>query len=845
MFRTSDGVNSKVHKVTYIANLRIGALLFLVATTAFSFETETHYAISVVVAQQVLTDPLMLRMGRLPKAFEQTLRSSPEADTGDDLLRVQPQCLHGARLSTFNLVACGAMFEDHYAILRSLNHFLDGQHYDENGLGVPLFGGFPPTVDIHETMVKPFSAAEWALQDHPAEWNGGTQSYNYRNTEDYLWKALTYRDGGSHAESLDVRERAWGLAFQSLGQIIHLIQDMGSPQHARSELHYDKFDVGNISQISRYEKRALKKEVASWIATCIIGGPTDDACSHNPPVKMDAVYPAFASRFQTPRSFWESSDQTGFAQVASRSFPTNLRNFRVSSPGQYIAPPDYPFPAPAGSSDVSVDQLIDSMTGGIPPFVVANCGSKGERCRMRMIGASLSDPLGQGAMFNERASTESIFDQDLLHYNIAAQAYDPMTGAVTHTKTYATPTINQFNIDRAFALLIPRAVAYSAGFLNFYFRGDIAIKPPPGGIYAIADDSPFSADNPADAANGYRGFATLRVSLANTTPSPDSSPPQLMTDGKVWAILRFQRNDCYSDDFDDLSTTTQPLSACINPFEEVVVSDPIDRTGVGREVLPRPTATMPDGESLTFTFKNELPINAWNVILQVVFRGTLGTEANKIAVATADLSEPTFFTAYNNTDYVLMGNQCYTPQQVAASPALWQRVNSTCKYPEHAEDIMSDACYKAKFGFRLKEANTQSPHYQVVTEVDGDKDARVPPGRFSRFALLANPAQEIHLALAFKNPGPIVGPEANDIVLQAYRAHASRTTPGEEAHDNYYTVRGIKTWNGVAFMVDAEQGALAVSATAQCVSGRDGQLSALSGPNRYPVPSTVVVDSLH
>jgi hypothetical protein len=556
---------------------------------------------------------------------------------------------------------------------------------------------------------------------------------------------------------------------------------------------------------------------------------------------IEAVYPTFASRFQTPRSFWESSDQTGIAQITSRSFPTNLRNFQAPTPGSYTAAPDYPFPAPAGVSDIPVAQLTSTMTGGIPPFVAANCGSDGTNCRMRMIGASLADPLGQGPAFNERASSESLFDQDLLYYHVAAVTYNLTTGAVT-TKTYATPSINQFNIDRAYALLIPRAVAYSAGFLNFYFRGEIGIKPPPGGVYAIADDSPFSADHPADVKNGYRGFGTLRISLANTTPSPEFSPPQRMTDGKLWAILRFQRNNCYSDDFDGLSTTTQPLSACIDPVEEVVVSNAIDRTGVGREVLPRSADAGPDGEVVTFTFKDELPINAWNVILQVVFRGTLGSEPNKIVVSTKDLSEPTFFSVYNNTDYVLIGNQCYTPQQVKASADLWQRVNPTCMYPDHPEDILSSACYKAKFGFRLKQAKTDAPHFQVVTEIEADKDARVPPGRFNRFAMLVDPGQSIELAMAFRNPGLVVGPQANNMSFPSYKAHASRTTPGEETHDSYKTLRGIKTWNGIALMVDAEQAALAIGNSAPCVGGVNGELPALAGANRYPVPSTIIID---
>jgi hypothetical protein len=825
-----------------LARILVATLALSLATAAGAFETATHFALSQSATAISINDSVMLKLGRKAIAFRQLMHSSSENDTDTDLESASPKCLHNATFEVTDLIACGSMFEDHYNFLRSLNHFLDGQHYDEDGLGVSLFGGFPPTVDIHETMVKTFSAAEWALQDHPDEWNGGTQNYNYVNAEKYLWQALTYRDGRSHAESFDTRERSWGLAFQSLGQIIHLIQDMGSPQHTRSELHYDKFDVVNLSQVSRYEKRALKSDVSRWIATCILGHSSDTKCRNNPPVNIEPVYPAFASRFQNPRSFWESSDQTGLAQIASRSFPTNLRNFRAPTPGRYAAAPDYPFPAPAGVSDIPVAQLTSTMTGGVPPFVAANCGSDGTNCQMRMIGAALADPLGQGPSFNERASSESLFDQDLLYYNVAAQAYDPITGAVTFTKTYATPTINQFNIDRAYALLIPRAVAYSAGFLNFYFRGDIGIEPPPGGVYAIADDGPFSPDHPADVKNGYRGFGTLRVSLANTTPSPQFSPPQRMTDGKLWAILRFQRNNCYSDDFDGLSTTTQPLSACIDPVEEVVVSDAIDRTGVGREVLPRAADAGPDGEILTFVFKDELPVNAWNVIMQIVFRGTLGSEPNKIVVATKDLSEPTFFAAYNNTDYVLMGNQCYTPQQIKATTDLWLRVNPTCMYPAHPEDILSDACYKAKFGFRLKQVNTDTPHFQIVTEIEADKDTRIPPGRFSRFAMLVDPGQPIELAVAFRNPGLTIDPQTNDMTFPSYRAHASRTTPGQETHDSYKTLRGIKTWNSIAFMVDAEQAALAISDSAPCVGGASGELPALSGANRYPVPSTIIIN---
>ena len=253
-----------------------------------------------------------------------------------------------------------------------------------------------------------------------------------------------------------------------------------------------------------------------------------------------------------------------------------------------------------------------------------------------------------------------------------------------------------------------------------------------------------------------------------------------------------------------------------------------------------PNGEKPLGDTFTFTFKDELPINAWNVILQIAFRGTLGEETSKIVVSTIDLSEPTFFAAYNNTDFVLIGDKCYTAQQVAASSDLWQRVNPTCKYPLHAEDILSDACYKAKFGFRLQEAKSADPHYQIVTEIEVDKDQRVSPGRFSRFAMLMDPRQQVHLALKFRNPGIMVGSQADDITVMPYHAHTSRTILGQNYHDPFFTTRGIKTWQGFAYMVDAEQASVAVSNTGTCVTAKNGELPALVGGDRYPLPSTII-----
>jgi hypothetical protein len=824
--------------------IHICVCAFAMATSwnALAFEAQTHNRISAAAATLAINAPTLQRIGRLPIGFFQEMPSSNEVDVAKEFSDVQPVCRHGGPFSASDLVACGAMFEDFYILYRPLNHFLDPQHPDANGLGAPLLslvlqlpdGGVPPTQVF-------YSAAEWALQDHPDKWPIDQQLYSYRDAEDYLWKALTYRDGSSHAVSRDTREQAWGLTFQSLGQVIHLLQDMASPQHTRAEWHYDKYDVGTITQISRYEQRALVRQLADWIGQCLVvtSGP---ACNYYSPVPIVPVYPTFATHFQSPRAFWESTDLTGLAQVTSRSFPSNLRNFREDRPDHFIAAADFPYPIPGGISDVAVTDLVATIPDGTPPFLESICGVRGINCKMRMIGAQISDPLGFGAAYNDRASSESIFDQDLKRLKLDAIVYDPMTGNNFESRTFSTPTINRFNIDKAYSLLIPRAVSYSAGLLNFFFRGEIGIEAPADGIYAIADGGGFTPSHPTDVDGGYRGFRSVRARLTNATPSPDGSPAQTMTNGKLWAILRFQRNKCFTDDFVGMSDAPAPLDKCLDPIEEIVISDPIDRTGVAREVLAPSSEDNPDGEELTFQFKDELPINAMNVLLQVVFRGTLGSEANKLVVSTIDLSEPTFFSAYNNTDYVYLGGRCYKPQDVASDPTLWQRVNSTCRVPLHPEDVMSNACYMSKFGFRLQSVNIDPPSIIVATEISTDGDRRVPPAHFSRFALLMDPQNGVDLEVLFRNPGLIIDPADRRIHVAPFRAHTSRTTPGLSTNDFYERRRDIKTWTGFAFMMDVESGQVAVSDESSCIAGLAGQLSPLVDDARFPVSSTISVN---
>ncbi|MEO6928237.1 MAG: hypothetical protein ABI190_03650 [Casimicrobiaceae bacterium] len=779
-------------------------------------------------AASTILDPLLLNLGKRAAAFNELLPSSPDVDDSKDFREVRPKCGHATLFTIPQLIGCGAMFEDFYSFPRPMNHFLDPQHLDPNRNGTGL-------------ALNP-SAAEWALQDHPEQWTtdekDDAQHFSYRDADNYLWNALTNGSTSVPASAEQLRRENWGRMFQSLGQVIHLVQDMASPQHTRNERHYDKLDLGGLSQKSRYEQRALEEVVAKWIQICLVSFSSSD-CSYNRATPIAAAYPAHAALFQQPRAFWENASMSGLAQVTSRSFFSPLRNFVEVTPGVYRSAANYPMPVPDQGNDIPVSELTDHLPDGVPSFITSACDGNLTTCKMRMIGVSLSDPLSPTRQFNDRASSESLFDQDLLKFNKTVTVFDSPVGPALVSRTYSKPVINRFNIDRAYSILIPRAVSYSAGLLNFYFRGAMSIKPPPTGAYSVIDHSDFSTKAPTDVSKGFRGFKTVRLMLANTTPSPDGAPPQRMTDGRLWAVLHFQRNKCYSDDLNDLGALKKPISACISDTDEVLLSDAIDRSGPGRVVIGAPTPEKPDGELLEFKFPTELPINAWNILLQVVFRGTLGAETNKIAVSTIDISEPTFFSIFNNTDYVYLGGSCYTPQQVKDDPQLWKRVNPQCLNPVHPADILNDACYNAKYSLQLQDVASDPPRLVIANNVSVGTDGRIPPRRFSRFAVLADSAQHTDMSFHLRNPALIIADEAKVIRTNPYHAHKSRTTPGTNVQDTLTAYRGVNAWNGIAFMMDVEKLTVAEDDGSTCISGAGDSLPLLADDERYPVPTAI------
>lgn len=331
---------------------------------------------------------------------------------------------NGSRVDIIELLRNGANFEDTLSAGRASNHFYN-----------PL-NGAPLTLGIKLGSPSP----DWALEDN-GEITGilgfGKQKFSYRDARQYFFDALTK---GTKAD----RDKNFGLTFQTLGMVIHHVQDMAQPQHVRNDQH-------------------LELKTSQELALCVAGGGI--TCAVYFAIKSPSLYEAYTNRddvrpdlpfsgyvpvypgkdtniFNQPRKFWTSTTGAGLAQFTNANFVSAGTNFDNS--GMF----NFPLFTPSLRTDMDIQQMCANAKPACP-----NPNLSG---KMTFYGNWVEDRFTGSKFLNEYASTRSIFDADLEKIN-AKKSF----------------SLNRFNFGEMHRFLIPRAVAYSAGLINYFFRGKI------------------------------------------------------------------------------------------------------------------------------------------------------------------------------------------------------------------------------------------------------------------------------------------------------------------------------------------------------------------------------------
>lgn len=330
----------------------------------------------------------------------------------------------GDKATIRELIQDGSRFEDDDD--RSVNHFFDP--YNDRPLTIYPF--------------QNFRSPDWILSDIGVL---DDQVYSMRYANEYFYSALTL-------QSEDQRDVNFGKLFETIGHMIHHIQDMAQPEHVRNDDHCDDFLCFFVFLYdpSLFEAHAEKSFFEEY---------TDRRLKSNGLDLSADQYSQYAiPRFETARAYWHTAtgDQslatgTGMAEFTNRNFISEDTNFRGTL--QSIEPdPEYPSPNGTHASLTVVPITDDTLLGPVGP-------DQPLEGNITFIGTPVFDANSGVTATNPRTSSLSIFTEDLKDFG-----YEEVFN------------INRFTIDAALEFLIPRAIAYSAGLIDFVFRGRLGVE---------------------------------------------------------------------------------------------------------------------------------------------------------------------------------------------------------------------------------------------------------------------------------------------------------------------------------------------------------------------------------
>ena len=296
-----------------MTNHLINTLLFsalAMPILAQGYEVDTHQQISVTAYQQA----------EIFQNNKQLLK-----DFGIDTSKLYPDSI--GKLRVFNdLIGFGSINEDMFANgcipwsnvnlcpidnrPNPFNHFYNPYApLGDQALRVDIVSNnllVPPGNLMGETgAIQNYTSPDWALEDKqqiinpfygkpPVGMKPG-MNFSWADAREYFYAALTA------PAQLD-RDKNLGLTFESIGHIIHHIQDMAQPQHVRNDPHDPITSPSrpNYTHASLYEEYTNGKAKNNQLILPVYRS-------------LPPIYPALdPTLFKTPRDFWAKKQNFGY-----------------------------------------------------------------------------------------------------------------------------------------------------------------------------------------------------------------------------------------------------------------------------------------------------------------------------------------------------------------------------------------------------------------------------------------------------------------------------------------------------------------------------------------------------
>ncbi|MCK9418016.1 MAG: hypothetical protein M0R70_01400 [Nitrospirae bacterium] len=255
-----------------------------------------------------------------------------------------------------------------------------------------------------------------------------SQTMGWENAREYYYSALTSPTGTA-------REINFAKTFQAVGQVVHLLEDMAVPAHVRNDFrsHLTYHGITSMNPIK-------------WF-----GNPFEDYIKGNPDLISSATKTIELPAFSNPRvtDYWDT-DQIG--SVLGLAEFTNANYFSDSTIPNNNPTSEHIYTSPQINID-SINQYLctDYLPGSNTPTKYVSR----KQC-----------PADQ-------SSVDHFAALSLINSEVETAGNNPQIKEVWLDN----------NVHNTYAKeLLPRAIGYSAGLLNYFFRGKLGITQVSGGI---------------------------------------------------------------------------------------------------------------------------------------------------------------------------------------------------------------------------------------------------------------------------------------------------------------------------------------------------------------------------
>ncbi len=240
----------------------------------------------------------------------------------------------------------------------------------------------------------------------------------------------------------ELRNAYWATTFRSLGDIVHLVEDVAQPQHTRGDPHSgDCYDIvsGVVGHASFFERYLEARVTQDKNAVDKVNEAGINVTTYPQLAIGDYPKPAF-NRYSDYWSTREGLNGRGMADYSNREFFSAGRNLGdkkipLVGPYYYNEPGNDP-------NEYGAFHRWDDEEGGYHTY----------------LEHTVTDKQNPEYTTTSIATKQSIFLDYSQTYQI--QEY----------------SLDQDIYDTQANLLLPRAVAYSAGLIDYFFRGRLHVK---------------------------------------------------------------------------------------------------------------------------------------------------------------------------------------------------------------------------------------------------------------------------------------------------------------------------------------------------------------------------------